>query len=190
MHANFRLAFVMVAAFALLAGSAPATAAAADEVTFTKDVAPILQRSCQGCHRPGALAPISFLTYEDARPWARAMKQKTALREMPPWFIEKNIGVQHFKDDLSLSDEEIATIGAWADAGRAARQSGRHAARGRMGGRERVDHRRTRSDRGVAQDGRAGGIGRLPRRARPGADRPDRGPLRQGGRGQGSAPLG
>jgi len=98
---------------ALAAGSA----AAEPDVTFTKDVAPILQRSCQSCHRPGALAPISFETYEDARPWARAMKQKTALREMPPWFIEKNIGVQRFKDDLSLTDEEIATIGAWADAG-------------------------------------------------------------------------
>ena len=60
---------------------------------------------------------MSFLTYEEARPWARAMKQKTLLREMPPWFIEKNIGIQHFKDDLSLTDEEIATIGAWADAG-------------------------------------------------------------------------
>ena len=103
----------MTGVSALAAGSA----AAETDVTFTKDVAPILQRSCQSCHRPGALAPISFETYEDARPWARAMKQKTALREMPPWFIEKNIGVQRFKDDLSLTDEEIATIGAWADAG-------------------------------------------------------------------------
>ena len=84
MHTIIRCALVTTAAFALLAGMAPATAAAADDVTFTRDVAPILQRSCQGCHRPGALAPMSFVTYEDARPWARAMKQKTALREMPP----------------------------------------------------------------------------------------------------------
>ena len=86
-------------------------------VTFTKDVASILQRSCQRCHRPGSVAPISFLTYEEARPWARAIKEKTALHEMPPWFIEKNIGIQEYKDDISLTDEEIATLGAWADAG-------------------------------------------------------------------------
>ena len=92
-------------------------AEAAAEVTFTKDVAPILQRSCQSCHRPHALAPMSFLTYEDARPWARSMKERTALREMPPWFIDKNIGIQYFKDDISLTDEQIATFAAWADAG-------------------------------------------------------------------------
>ena len=100
---------------------APAVAAAqADRtgpVTFAKDVAPILQRSCQNCHRPGSLAPMSLLTYEDVRPWARSIKQKTALREMPPWFIEKNIGIQKFKDDVSLSDEEIATLARWADGG-------------------------------------------------------------------------
>ena len=88
------------------------------QVTFTKDVAPILQRSCQRCHRPnGGLAPMALITYEDVRPWARAMKLRTSRREMPPWFIEKNIGIQNFKDDFSLSEEEIATIGAWADNG-------------------------------------------------------------------------
>ena len=121
MQSMLKQACLIGAGFALLLGSAPAIAAgaaeAAADVTFTRDVAPILQRSCQACHRPGALAPISFVTYEEARPWARAMKEKTALREMPPWFIEKNIGVQHFKDDISLTDAEIATIGAWADAG-------------------------------------------------------------------------
>ena len=85
---------------AVVGGAAPTRAAGPAEatpgVTFTKDVAPILQRSCQRCHRPGALGPMSFLTYAEARPWARAMKQKTLLREMPPWFIEKNIGIQHF----------------------------------------------------------------------------------------------
>ena len=90
---------------------------AAADVTFARDIAPILQRSCQSCHRAGSLAPMSFTTYEQTRPWARAMKDKTALREMPPWFVEKNIGVQQFKDDISLSDEEIATFAAWADAG-------------------------------------------------------------------------
>jgi mono/diheme cytochrome c family protein len=96
-------------------------AAPAPEVTFTKDIAPILQRSCQNCHRPGQVAPMSLLTYEDARPWARAMKQRTGLRDkagvMPPWYIEKNIGIQHYKNDPSLSDEEVAKIAKWADTG-------------------------------------------------------------------------
>ena len=92
-------------------------AKAAGNVTFTKDIAPILQRSCQRCHRPDSVAPMSLLTYEEARPWARSMKARTAKREMPPWFIEKNIGIQQFKDDISLTDGEIATFAAWADAG-------------------------------------------------------------------------
>src|SRR3954452_11938752 len=91
------------------------------EVTFTKDIAPILQRSCQNCHRPGQVAPMSLLTYEDARPWAKSMKQRTAIRDkmgaMPPWYIEKNIGIQHYKNDPSLSDEEVAKIAKWADSG-------------------------------------------------------------------------
>ncbi len=112
---------VLVAAMfvaALTLSSVQATAAERDaEVTFTKHVAPILQRSCQNCHRPDAVAPMSLLTYEEARPWARSIKDKTALREMPPWFIDKTIGIQHYKDDISLSDEEIATLAAWADNG-------------------------------------------------------------------------
>ena len=98
-----------------------APAAATPEVTFTKDIAPILQRSCQNCHRPGQVAPMSLLTYEDARPWARSMKARTAIRDkagtMPPWYIEKNIGIQHYKNDPSLSDEEVAKIAKWADTG-------------------------------------------------------------------------
>src|SRR5438128_598367 len=83
------------------------------QVTFAKDVAPILQRACQNCHRPGAIAPMSLLTYEDARPWARSIKQKVAGREMPPWYIDQNIGITKFKDNPSLSNAEIATIGKW-----------------------------------------------------------------------------
>src|SRR5262245_3680535 len=67
------------------------------QVTFSKDVAPILQRSCQQCHRPGSIAPMSLLTYEDARPWARAIKDKVVRREMPPWYIDRNIGISKFK---------------------------------------------------------------------------------------------
>src|SRR6266481_3319823 len=59
-----------------------------DQVTFAKDVAPILQRSCQNCHRPGNIGPMSLLTYQDARPWAKSMKQQVAQRNMPPWYID------------------------------------------------------------------------------------------------------
>jgi hypothetical protein len=95
--------------------------AAAREVTFTKDVAPILQRSCENCHRPDGVAPMSLVSYEDVRPWARAIKQRTSIGPkagvMPPWYVEKNLGIQQFQNDPSLSDDEIAMIGKWADAG-------------------------------------------------------------------------
>src|SRR4026208_153447 len=91
--------------------------AAQSSVAFTKDVAPILQRSCQTCHRPGAVAPMSLLTYEDVRPWARSIKTKVTNREMPPWHIDRNIGITKFKNDPSLTDQEIATIAKWVDAG-------------------------------------------------------------------------
>ncbi len=91
------------------------------EVTFARDIAPILQRSCQQCHRPGSVAPMSLITYEEARPWARAMKNRTALRNrrgaMPPWFVEKDLGIQHYKNDPSLTEEEIEKIAMWADSG-------------------------------------------------------------------------
>jgi mono/diheme cytochrome c family protein len=86
-------------------------------VTFTKDVAPILQQHCQVCHRPGSVAPMSLLRYEEARPWARSIKQQVIVRQMPPWYIDKNVGVQHFSNDRSLTDKEIATLVAWVDAG-------------------------------------------------------------------------
>src|ERR1700735_1160238 len=87
------------------------------EVTFTKDVAPILQNRCQSCHRPDTFAPMSLLTYEETRPWAKSIKQKVLAREMPPWYIDRNVGIRHFKNDVSLSDEEITTIVKWVDSG-------------------------------------------------------------------------
>jgi hypothetical protein len=91
------------------------------EVTFTKHIAPILQRSCENCHRPDGVAPMSLRTYEEARPWARAIKQRTGIGPhagvMPPWYVEKNIGIQKFKNDPSLSADEIALIAKWADSG-------------------------------------------------------------------------
>ena len=114
-------AFVLAAAAMLtqaISAQAPVKAGAR-QVTFARDVAPILQRSCQNCHRPDSMAPMSFLTYEDVRPWARAIKQKVTAREMPPWFIDRTVGITRFKDDPSLSDRDIQTIGAWVDAGAA-----------------------------------------------------------------------
>ena len=91
------------------------------EVTFTTDIAPILQRSCQNCHRPESIAPMSLLTYQDARRYATRIKERTQLRDrmgvMPPWFIEKDVGIQDFQNDISLSEEEIATIATWVDSG-------------------------------------------------------------------------
>jgi hypothetical protein len=110
----------MIGGLFIVSGTARA-AGVPDEVTFTKHVAPILQRSCQNCHRPDGVAPMSLVTYEDARPWARAMKQRTGIGPragvMPPWYVEKNIGIQEFHNDPSLSDDEIATIAKWADTG-------------------------------------------------------------------------
>jgi hypothetical protein len=107
----------LVAPFSLRAEPA----AVPGEVTFTKDIAPILQRSCQNCHRPAGVAPMSLTTYEETRPWARAIKQRTGIGPhagvMPPWYIEKDIGIQQYKDDPSLSDLEIAKIAKWADSG-------------------------------------------------------------------------
>ena len=72
---------VGLAAIVGVAASAPAQS----QVTFTKDIAPILQRSCQNCHRPESMAPMSLLTYKDVRPWARSIKERVATRQMPPW---------------------------------------------------------------------------------------------------------
>ena len=85
--------------------------------TFAKDVAPILQRSCQTCHHEGTSAPMSLVTYEQARPWARSIRQRVAARDMPPWHLDKTVGIRHYKNDRSLSDDEIATIARWADNG-------------------------------------------------------------------------
>jgi len=83
--------------------------------TFSKDVAPILQSHCQSCHRPGEAAPFSLLTYEQARPWASTMKRAVKQKIMPPWYADPAFG--HFSNDRSLSEKEINTIVAWANAG-------------------------------------------------------------------------
>src|ERR1051326_6866038 len=87
------------------------------QATFSKDVAPIFQRSCQTCHRPNSFSPMSLMTFQDARPWAKSIKEKVVTRNMPPWHIDRNVGISEFANSIALSDEEIATIVNWVDGG-------------------------------------------------------------------------
>src|SRR3982751_721377 len=103
---------------ALLVSALPAVAADnAKTPTFTKDIAPIFQAKCESCHRPDNMAPMSLITYEEARPWAKSIASRVGSRQMPPWHIDKTIGIQKFKNDRSLSDDQIETILAWVAAG-------------------------------------------------------------------------
>jgi hypothetical protein len=105
----------------IVATAGAQSGAPSPQITYTKDIAPILQRSCENCHRADGVAPMALSTYEEVRPYARAIKQRTGVGPhagvMPPWYMEKNIGIQSFKNDPSLSDEEIAKIARWADSG-------------------------------------------------------------------------
>ena len=94
-----------------------AKAAAGPAVTFAKDVAPIFQAKCQTCHHPDTVAPMSLMTYEEVRPWARSIRDRVKKREMPPWHLDKSVGIQKFKNDISLTDRQIDTIVAWVDSG-------------------------------------------------------------------------
>jgi len=85
--------------------------------TFTKDIAPIFQAKCESCHRVDSIAPMSLVTYEETRPYARAIKDRVASRQMPPWHLDKTMGIQKYKYDRSLSDEQIETIVRWVDGG-------------------------------------------------------------------------
>ena len=95
----------------------PTLASAADSPTFTKDIAPILQEKCESCHRPDSIAPMSLQNYAETRPWVRSIRSRVEARQMPPWHIDRTVGVQKFKNDRSLSDEQIATIVKWVDNG-------------------------------------------------------------------------
>lgn len=97
--------------------AAPCFAASLTTPTFSKDIAPIFQDKCQDCHRKNSMAPMSLVTYEETRPWAKSIKQRVASRVMPPWHLDKTVGIQKFANDTSLSDEQIATIVRWVDAG-------------------------------------------------------------------------
>jgi len=108
------LAVLVVAAPVWAADTASASLAAP---TFARDVAPIFQQKCQACHRPDSIAPMSLITYEETRPWARSIRTRVAARQMPPWHIDKTVGIQHFANDASLSDKQIDTILRWVDSG-------------------------------------------------------------------------
>lgn len=89
----------------------------AQDVTFARDVAPILYQSCVGCHRSDSYAPMSLLTYREARPWAKAIRKAVMQRQMPPWHLDRTVGIQAYENDTSLSEREIQTIVSWVDAG-------------------------------------------------------------------------
>jgi hypothetical protein len=118
------LGMSVLAAGALMALSTPSSAAAEltkdsanRPITFTKDIAPIFQEKCQNCHRKGEMAPMSLVTYEETRPWAKAIKERVVTRQMPPWHLDKTVGIQNFQNDISLSDDQISAIAHWVDAG-------------------------------------------------------------------------
>jgi len=93
----------------------PSSAPSAAAITFSKDVAPILYKSCVSCHRPGEVAPMSLITYKDVRPWASAIRRRVVSREMPPWTADPQYG--HFRRDPRLSDDEVRTLARWVDGG-------------------------------------------------------------------------
>jgi hypothetical protein len=102
--------------FAVLVPST-ATAQVPANPTFSKDIAPIFQAKCEACHRADSIAPMALRTYAESRPWARSIKAKVESRQMPPWHIDPTVGIQQFKNNRSLSDDQIATIIKWVDAG-------------------------------------------------------------------------
>jgi hypothetical protein len=110
-----------IRSIAAIALALPVLSAAAElagkPVTFAKDIAPILQEKCQSCHRAGSMAPMSLLTYEQVRPWAKSIKERVVSRSMPPWHLDKTVGIQEFQNDMSLSDAQIHSIASWVDAG-------------------------------------------------------------------------
>jgi hypothetical protein len=106
-------------ALAVVCGSLASNASAQTPTppTFTKDVAAIFQEKCEACHRSDSIAPMSLVTYEESRPWARSIRDRVRARQMPPWHIDKTIGIQEFANDRSLTDAELDTIVRWVDAG-------------------------------------------------------------------------
>jgi hypothetical protein len=108
---NVAVTVTVTGARATTSSNAPA------QPTYAKHIAPIFQAKCTQCHHAGTGAPMSLTTYEEVRPWARSIRQRVASREMPPWHLDKTVGIRQYKNDMSLSDEEMATVLKWVDAG-------------------------------------------------------------------------
>ena len=110
---------VCAPALVLLLGTSGAGVAQeqSSSLTFSEDIAPILFENCVGCHQPNGIGPMPLLSYDDVRPYASRIQRKVAAREMPPWHLDKTIGIQEYKNDISLSDFEIGQIVSWVDAG-------------------------------------------------------------------------
>ena len=100
-----------VAAPAVAQGQVP------EAPTFTKDIAPIFKAKCEACHRPESIGPMSLRTYAEARPWARSIRARVEARQMPPWHVDRTVGIQSFKNDRSLTDDQVATVLKWVDRG-------------------------------------------------------------------------
>ena len=115
------VALLLASAGGALAQSAVSEAPVAEDTapTFSRDVAPILQRSCQHCHQPTGIGPMSLLTYREVRPWARSIRDRVERRLMPPWHLDPTVGIQGYKNDISLTPEEIDTVVRWVDTGAA-----------------------------------------------------------------------
>ena len=99
----------------VLALSVAGASSAPSPVTFNKDVLPILQKNCQTCHRPGEVAPMNFTSYEETRPWAKAIKQAVVTKKMPPWFADPHYG--RFLNAPKLTDADVLVLAEWADNG-------------------------------------------------------------------------
>lgn len=102
---------------ALLLGTAAAGASVGSTVTFYRDVLPILQDHCQSCHRPGHMAPMSFMTYKETRPWAEAIKYSVSSNQMPPWFGERPYVPARVKEHGGLAVKDIETLVKWVEQG-------------------------------------------------------------------------
>ena len=112
-----RVGVLASAGLLMLSTQAALAQARGEQVTFAKHVAPLLQEKCQVCHQPNSVAPMSLLTYDDALPYAQLMKAKVSARVMPPWHLDRSVGIQEFQNDRGLTDAQIETIVRWVDGG-------------------------------------------------------------------------
>ena len=117
LRAHRRRATFEAAVLLLGVAAAPGLRAQDALPTYTRDIAPIMHEVCMRCHVEGGLGPMPFSTYEEILPWAPMIKEEVAVRHMPPWGVDPTVGVQAYKNDISLSEEAISTIVRWVDAG-------------------------------------------------------------------------